>query len=481
MSRVLFTIRSTIAGLCVVAVLGCASEKAPSETSDQPAAAPAASDHAAAPAVDESTPAPETASEEPAPSTNTESSSEPAPVAEPKPEQPEPAEPETAESANANDSKPESAEVAGNDASMKKSADPAEVVPPTPEEEAPGKPIEDGYVNLPDDYAGRMGTLYTSLRGDIAKGEKENRLILIRVSMAIGNELAETDAEASRQFIRQTGDVVREVLSENKSAVPAQLQAAVFYNEACAYSVEGKLDEAGERLEQAIAQGFDYYDHMVSDPDLAKLFEQEKWTAKIEQWKKEAKERLIAHAKQDLASGESFPFNLSLKTPDGTAVSLGDYGGQVVIVDFWGTWCPPCRREIPSFIKLQETFGERGFQVIGVNYERSRDEDEEAREAANREKVVKYVEEAGINYPCVMGDDETQEQVPDFGGFPTTLFIDRTGTVRMKVVGLHEYDYLEAVVSTLLEESGSAAKTEPATTEGESTSPSAGEEAASPE
>ena len=116
-----------------------------------------------------------------------------------------------------------------------------------------------------------------------------------------------------------------------------------------------------------------------------------------------------------------------------------------MIVDVWGTWCPPCREEIPSFIALYKRFHDKGLEIVGLNYERVEPKDV-------KKTIQSYLEANKVPYPCLIGDEPTQEQIPDFQGFPTTLFLDRAGKVRLKVVGLHSPAYLEAIVATLLEE-----------------------------
>jgi hypothetical protein len=87
------------------------------------------------------------------------------------------------------------------------------------------------------------------------------------------------------------------------------------------------------------------------------------------------------------------------------------------------------------------------LQIVGINYEQNNLTEEE-----KLETVRKFIEEFGINYPCAMGTDEIQQQVPNFEGFPTTLFIDRSGRVRAKLVGLHDKTYLQTLVELLLAE-----------------------------
>ena len=146
-----------------------------------------------------------------------------------------------------------------------------------------------------------------------------------------------------------------------------------------------------------------------------------------------------------LARFHSFRFNLELPSVDGEKVSLADYRGKVVIVDFWGTWCPPCRDEIPHFVSLYHTYHAEGLDIIGVNYEQVPGERAIA-------LVRRFIAELHIPYVCVMGDDRTKRQVPGLSSFPTTLFIDRSGKVRFMLTGNMPQDALEAVVIALLAE-----------------------------
>ena len=158
-----------------------------------------------------------------------------------------------------------------------------------------------------------------------------------------------------------------------------------------------------------------------------------------------AESAVMRQARELLQGGQAFPFDFDVRDLDGQSLRLSDLQGKVVIVDFWGTWCPPCRKEIPSFVRLQEEYGDRGLQMIGLNYERGSP-------SAAVAGIRKFRQSAGINYPCALGNAALKNQVPGFRGYPTTLFIDRTGSVRLKIVGLHAYDLLEAIVLTLLDE-----------------------------
>jgi thiol-disulfide isomerase/thioredoxin len=100
---------------------------------------------------------------------------------------------------------------------------------------------------------------------------------------------------------------------------------------------------------------------------------------------------------------------------DGKEFRLSGHKGEVVLVNFWATWCGPCRMEIPDFIKLQEKYAGRGFTIIGLA------QDDEA-------KVRAYVEQSGINYPVVIDKGETGQQY-GVTGLPSSILVDRKGKV----------------------------------------------------
>jgi thiol-disulfide isomerase/thioredoxin len=139
-------------------------------------------------------------------------------------------------------------------------------------------------------------------------------------------------------------------------------------------------------------------------------------------------ERHARPAVEPLPSGlEAQPAQLVANLPsfqladrDGQMRSLADWAGKSLIVNFWATWCAPCRREIPLLEKIQAEHGPEGFQVVGIA-------------ADYRDKVIAYADEIGLDYPLLIGEQEALDAAASFGveaiGFPFTIFSDNQGRI----------------------------------------------------
>jgi thiol-disulfide isomerase/thioredoxin len=153
----------------------------------------------------------------------------------------------------------------------------------------------------------------------------------------------------------------------------------------------------------------------------------------------------VSPIRRELNGFHSFPFKLNVADLDGRPLQLSDMRGRVVVVDVWGTWCGPCRKAIPHLVKLQSKHS-RNLQVIGLANEKLKDV------AAATKNVKQAIANFGINYPCALIDDQFANSLPDFRGYPTVLFIDKTGRVRLQTVGLKPVSYWDAVVAELIAE-----------------------------
>jgi len=124
---------------------------------------------------------------------------------------------------------------------------------------------------------------------------------------------------------------------------------------------------------------------------------------------------------------------------EGEAVSSSSLQGQVSLVGFWATWCPPCRREIPGFIELQETYADQGFSVVGLSVDRK---------PVN--EVMAFVEENGINYPVLMANAEIAAAFGGVEAIPTTFLIDREGRIVASKQGYWSRAAIESELKKLL-------------------------------
>ena len=130
--------------------------------------------------------------------------------------------------------------------------------------------------------------------------------------------------------------------------------------------------------------------------------------------------------------------DFELTSLDGKPVKLSDYRGQAVLVNFWATWCGPCKIEIPWFVDLQKQYGPQGFQVIGI----SMDDD--------AGPVKKFYEEFKIDYPVAVGDDKLADKFGGILGLPVNFVIDRDGHIVKKFLGATEASVIEKEVAAQL-------------------------------
>lgn len=130
---------------------------------------------------------------------------------------------------------------------------------------------------------------------------------------------------------------------------------------------------------------------------------------------------------------------LALKDLRGRTLRLSDYKGKVVVLNFWATWCPPCRAEMPDLIKMQREYRSKGLQVIGVTYP-----PEEIKE------VRQFIRKLGVNYPIALGTKETKTLFDETETLPLTVVIDRQGNVRERIEGILLPEEFEQKIKPLL-------------------------------
>jgi thiol-disulfide isomerase/thioredoxin len=133
--------------------------------------------------------------------------------------------------------------------------------------------------------------------------------------------------------------------------------------------------------------------------------------------------------------GSSLP-DFSVKDLQGHPLSSADLRGKVVLIDFWATWCQPCKKEMPGYQSLADRYGSHGFVVIGFKFDTMPD----------AEDPIQFAKQMGVRYSLAVATDDVKQRFGGIEGLPTTLLYDSQGVLRLKVIG---FEYTDAIESAL--------------------------------
>ncbi|HEV2398219.1 MAG TPA: TlpA disulfide reductase family protein [Candidatus Sulfotelmatobacter sp.] len=131
--------------------------------------------------------------------------------------------------------------------------------------------------------------------------------------------------------------------------------------------------------------------------------------------------------------------NFTLKTLDGKNVSLEDFRGKAVIVNFWATWCGPCKIETPWLVEMQNEYGSQGLQVVGV-----------AMDDSGTDEIEKFAKEEGMNYPVLLGKESVGDAYGGVPALPESFFVGRDGKIVDRIIGLRGRAEIEDSVKKAL-------------------------------
>lgn len=137
--------------------------------------------------------------------------------------------------------------------------------------------------------------------------------------------------------------------------------------------------------------------------------------------------------------GSTLP-DFSVTDLQGHPLSSTDLRGKVLLIDFWATWCQPCKKEMPGYQKLVDAYGSRGFVVVGLKFDTMPD----------MEDPIEFAKGIGVHYPLAVATDDLKQKFGGIEGLPTTMLYDRQGVLRMKVIGFEYTDNIEQALKPLL-------------------------------
>lgn len=152
---------------------------------------------------------------------------------------------------------------------------------------------------------------------------------------------------------------------------------------------------------------------------------------------------LIVFSSATVLGQEAVRPQFALKDINGSTVRLRAYRGKVVLINFWATWCPPCRAEMPDLVRLQREHAKQGLQIIGITYPPEK-----------KSRVRRFARSLKVNYPIILGTRQLRERFSSDETLPLTVVIDRDGKVKEIISGILLRQEFDEKIKPLLNREG---------------------------
>ena len=215
---------------------------------------------------------------------------------------------------------------------------------------------------------------------------------------------------------------------------------------ATSHAMNGDLAAALQAISEACELGYCDFEALTANALLGRLDDQPAVRAHLESLEQAYLVKVKQWGRQQVEEFDTFRFQFNIDDVAGGSLASQNFDDKILVVDFWATWCPPCREGIPHFVRLQNEFQNQGVQVMGISM------DSPDNPFSCVAVVKKFWADNQVNYPCGLGTTELKRRVPGDMKLPATLFVDRSGTVRYIATGYHDYAKLSAIAEVLASE-----------------------------
>ena len=182
------------------------------------------------------------------------------------------------------------------------------------------------------------------------------------------------------------------------------------------------------------------------------------------EYRKQAKERLVSSAPQGeivaAAAGDAPQFlsplqgkpapEFTLQDLSGKKVALSNYKGKALLINFWATWCAPCKIETPWLVELRNQYAPQGFEILGISMD-DLDRNDPEKLSSEKREIAHFVQQMKMPYPVLIDGDSISQPYGGLDDLPTSLFVDRNGVVVASQLGLTSKDEIEAKIKKSLE------------------------------